>query len=102
MVTWQQLIAVRPDLDVTPNYVGRRALMRTLKPGLSFGPKNAQHPVTWFWDGEHITTVDKDAYWDIWGDLKLADFTLCGTPAPDAAIEVKDNAWVLPTTVFVD
>ncbi len=56
---WAALIAVRPDLDKPPVYVGRKALLYTLRPGISFGPYHAAYPVRWTWDGEYLYTSDR-------------------------------------------
>lgn len=101
-VMWQQVIAARPQLDQPPVYVGRKALLRTLKPGITLGPRDPRYPVIWQWDGEYLVTHDKDAYNNTWGGLTLSEFTLTAVPAADAVIEVKDADWVTSQTVFID
>jgi hypothetical protein len=99
---WAQLIAARPELDVAPNYVGRTALLRTLAHPITIPAKNASYPVSWLWDGETLTTADKDAYWTSFGGVKAESLVLKIVPAKDATVTVADNAWVTSETVFVD
>lgn len=99
---WMALIAARPELDVAPNYVGRKALVRTLAAGITIPPKDARYPVSWKWDGETLTTTDRNAYEDTWGGIKPASLELRLKPSDDAGVVVRDNAWVTPETVFVD
>lgn len=99
---WQQLIAVRPQYDVAPNYVGRKALVKTLKAGIAIPPKDDRYPVPWTWDGTKLTTNSKHAYGDTWGGMKCGDVELSLTPDEKTVTVVRSNEWVTPETVFVD
>lgn len=100
---WNSLTKARPELDTTPNYVGRTAIVKTLKPGIEIGPKDARYPVEWRWDGKALTTNSKHAYGDVWGGLKNASqITVSITPSDDTTVIVTSNDWVLENTKFVD
>lgn len=100
---WNELIKARPELDVEPNYVGRKALLTTLKFPITFTIiKNPSYPVKWKWDGKTVTTTSKHSYSNIWGDISLKSLELKGIPNKNSAIVILDNSWVKDTTVFVD
>jgi hypothetical protein len=99
---WRLLAAARPDLDTVPDYVGRKVLLRTLKPPIAWTTGHEKYPVVWCWDGLRVSTRSEDAYSQTWGRIKLPAFDLTGVPADDTVIVVQDNAWVTAETVFVD
>ena len=99
---WTELIAKRPQLDKPQNYVGRKALLRTLASPITIPPYDNRYPVSWTWDGEYATTTDKDCYGSTWGKLPADELRLKLKPRKDAAIIVSDNAWVTNETVFID
>lgn len=97
---WQQLITARPELDVEPNHVGRKAFLKTLRSPIHWGTKHANYPVQWEWNGREVVTQSLDAYDRTWGKMKVASVEIRAIPADDAEIEVQDNAWVTSETVF--
>ncbi len=99
---WARVIASRPELDTQPDYVGRKALVNTLAHPIEWTTKHAEYPVRWRWDGKQLTSSSPDVYSKTWGKVKLAELTLAGVPADDAAVEVQSNDWVTERTVFVD
>jgi hypothetical protein len=99
---WAQLIAARPELDTTPNYVGRKALLKTLNAPITLPAKDKRYPVEWEWDGSALGTTDANAYSDTWGGVKLKSLSMVGMPVDDAVVIVQDNAWVNDATQFVD
>lgn len=102
---WSELIKVKPELDVAPNYIGRKALLNTLNFPIEWTVKNEKYgyPVTWKWDGRVLTTDSKNIYSSTWGgDIKMKDIVLTGTPDEKTAIDVFDNSWVNEKTVFVN
>lgn len=99
---WESLIAVRPKLNVAQNYVGRKAVLRTLNSPLTFTVGHKDYPVTWTWDGESLTTQSRHAYNDTWGKLKQKSLSLKMVPEDDATLVVQGNDWVNESTVFVD
>jgi hypothetical protein len=99
---WAELIAARPELDTAPNYVGRKALLRTLNAPLTLPAKDSRYPVEWTWDGERVRTTSRHAYSSTWGGFDLGELELSAVPAERAVIEVRDNSWVCETTEFVD
>jgi hypothetical protein len=101
---WEKLIKEKPELDKEPNYVGRKALLRTLPGGISFTPTKTtdKYPVTWQWDGDNLTTNSLHAYNSTWGDMKLKSVAIDGIPEDDATIVVESNEWVTKDTQFVD
>ena len=101
---WESLIAARPELNTAPNYVGRKALLRTLTYPITWTARSSQneYPVIWTWDGKRVSTTSKDAYSSTWGQIKLDSLELRGVPAHDTTIVVQQNEWVANDTVFVD
>lgn len=99
---WAQLIAARPDLNTEPNYVGRKALLRTLAHPIKIPPHDNRYPVSWLWDGETLTTTDKDSYSSTWGRADLESLVLTAKPSRKAVVIVRNNAWVTSSTEFVD
>lgn len=99
---WRQLISVRPQYDVAPNYVGRTALIRTLAHPISISPYKDEYPVAWEWNGKTLTTTSQHAYGSTWGHIKAESVAIEIVPAVNAAVTVEHNAWVTPDTVFVD
>lgn len=100
---WEQLIKEKPELDTTPDYVGRKALLKTVNYPITWMPKtNPKYPVEWTWDGEYLTTSSKHAYNSTWGNVPLESFELKAKPQDDATIEIQNNDWVNENTVFVN
>jgi len=99
---WQKVIAERPELDKEPNYVGRKALLRTLHAPIVWKTKHDKYNVMWKWDGKRVYTSSYDTYNSTWGEIKLASVALEGIPEEDAEIVVQDNSWVNKDTEFVD
>ncbi len=99
---WAKLIAARPELDTAPNYVGRKAILRTLNAPIALPAEDARYPVEWTWDGERVRTTGISAYQSTWGGVELGSMELVGVPSASAVIEVKDNSWVNDSTVFTD
>lgn len=99
---WRQLIAVRPELDTTPNYVGRKAILRTLAYPIEIPPKHSEYQVPWSWDGKVLRSTSRHAYSGAWGGIEPESLSIELVPAPMAAVIVASNAWVTPETMFVD
>lgn len=99
---WRQLIAERPSLDVAPNYVGRKALVKTLAFPITIPPYDARYPVEWIWNGKTLRTTSMDAYSGTWGHVKAESIAAEIVPSDKAHVVVKDNAWVTSDTVFID
>lgn len=99
---WRQVVAARPQLDVVPNYVGRKALVKTLAFPITIPPYDNRYPVQWQWDGKTLRTNDRDAYGSTWGHVDAESVTVEVVPSAKATVVVKDNAWVTPETLFVD
>lgn len=100
---WSQLVAARPELDVSPNHVGRKALLRTLKSPLTWTESaNDKYPVTWTWDGKTLATTSMNSYSSTWGRVKVDSVVIHATPAKDATVIVQSNEWVVPTTEFAN
>ena len=91
----------RPELNSEPNYVGRNALLSTLRHPIEW-TTDKSYPVTWKWDGQFLTTDSQNAYHSTWGGLKARNVSVRCEPEPDATIVVQNNDWVAPATRFVD
>jgi len=99
---WTLLIKARPDLDKAPDYVGRRAMLSTLRHPITIPPCDNRYPVSWLWNGETLTTTDSDSYSGTWGNVKPESLVLTLIPKKDTTVIVADNSWVSDATVFVD
>tara|TARA_R110002096_G_scaffold66682_2_gene162209 strand:- start:31024 stop:31638 length:615 start_codon:yes stop_codon:yes gene_type:complete len=99
---WELLIKERPELDINPDYVGRKAILNTLNSPIKWTSRHAKYPVSWEWDGVRITTESIDAYNCTWGDLKIDNLKLTSIPSDSTEIIVQDNSWVNSQTKFVD
>jgi hypothetical protein len=100
---WSQLIKERPKLDVEVDHVGRKALLKTVKP-ITFqtSPSYTKYTVVWEWDGEYAHTTSIHAYDSTWGEIKPETLEVKIKPADDAVVVIQDNAWVTSETKFVD
>ena len=99
---WSEVIRERPQYDVAQNYVGRMALVKTLKPGITIPAKDKRYPVEWSWDGTVLRTTSRHAYGDTWGGMKGGEVEITLTPDDKTAACVADNSWVISGTVFTD
>lgn len=99
---WAEVVKARPQYDVAPNYVGRKALVRTLKPGITIPARDGRYPVEWSWDGAVLHTTSKHAYNDTWGGLKGGGYDIAVTPDDKTIVVVADNSWVIAGTMFAD
>ncbi len=105
---WQAIIKLRPALDTEPDHVGRKALVKTLKPGIQWttaGKYANEYPVEWKWDGLKLCTASPHAYNDTWGGIArsgVGQVCITATPSDKATVVVQDNAWVTDDTVFID
>lgn len=100
--TWSEIIKIRPSLDVEQDYVGRTAILSTLRHPIEWTTRGNNYPVTWKWDGLRVTTSSTHAYNSTWGRLALSGLDLSATVTEKTTVVVQDNAWVTDETVFVD
>lgn len=100
---WKQLIKEKPELNTKQDFIGRRALLKTVNYPITWTPDtNPKYPVEWTWDGEFLTTNSKHVYNSSWGHVDLESFELKAKPQDNATIEIQDNSWVNKNTKFVD
>ena len=99
---WDLLIQEKPELDKPLDYVGRKALLRTLNHPIEWTTKHDRYPVKWVWDGEWLSSSDVNAYDKTWGQIALDEVEIKGKPEESAVLIVQDNAWVNEGTQFVD
>ena len=100
---WAELISARPALNVTPNHVGRRALLSTLNHPLEWTEcdKN-NYPVTWKWDGKELTTTSMHSFNRTWGRVDVESVVIHAIPKSRATVVVQSNEWVNADTEFAD
>ena len=53
---YSSFITEHPEFDFTPNYIGKKAYINSLKPGTKFKYKNKE----WYYDGEFVSTTNFD------------------------------------------
>lgn len=97
-----ELVKRQPQFDTAPDYVGRKALLRTLATPIEWVTQGNNYPVHWKWDGESLSTSSIHAYHKTWGRVDAESVEVRVTPKSDAVVEVKNNAWVVEETVLVD
>lgn len=97
------LVEREPRFNVEPNYVGRKAILKTLNFPISFTMKRHEdYPIDWRWDGEKLTTNSMHVYGKTWGNIELDSMEMIAIPKENACIEVQKNEWVNENTQFVD
>ena len=100
---WAALIKKRPELDKAPDYVGRKALVKTLAPNITIPPYDKRYPVEWKWDGTYLTTQSEHVYSGTWGGhIRGKERWIKVQPSDTDSIVVKDNSWVNSQTILVD
>ena len=108
---YKQLLIARPEyierfkLNAPKNYVGRKALIKTLAPCTFYtkGSRSGEYKVQWTWDGEKLTTNTEHAYSSTWGEVR--DFESVQTvliPSDKSEIEITDNKQVGSKTIFIN
>jgi len=100
---YDQVIEFDSTLVKTLDYVGRKALLSSLKPCVVEyqSRSNKKFNEKWLWDGEHLTY--QEGYIsqpNIAGIEEILSFTM--KPKKDAIISITDNNQVDKDTVFVD
>lgn len=94
---WGELVKERPSLDSEPDYVGRKAFLRTLASPIEW----EHNEIWWYWDGERLTTTSMRAFNWLVAHVQLESVEISGVPK-DVAIEVRENSWVTADTQFLD
>lgn len=84
------------ELADSVNYVGRKAVLSTLKPGIKVKKKRDSH--YWLWDGLFLTTDGESLLFAI----AKGETSIKIKPVEGATIEITDNDQVTEATEFVD
>lgn len=91
---------------IVKNYVGRKALLKTLKPPFDFttsGSREGRYRVKWQWDGKQLKTNSEHAFAQTWAEVPWNDsMEIVLTPTDKTAIVVESNDWVTKETAFID
>lgn len=80
------------------NYVGRLAVLKTLKPGITVWDKDKKYHL--YWDGETIEVLNSEILCSISWIGTYHSGTVKLVPSDRLVVTVEDNDWVLPTTEF--
>lgn len=85
------------------NYVGRKALLETIKPSYVYYnyPNYPKFNEKWYWDGEILTY--KKGYvssFNITKDYEILDIKI--KPSSESTIQISDNKQVSEKTIFID
>lgn len=85
------------------NYVGRKALLETIKPSYVHykSPNYPKFNEEWYWDGEFLTY--KKGYvssFNITKDYEILDIKI--KPSNKSTIQISDNKQVSEKTIFID
>ena len=94
---YNNFISKHPEYDITPNYIGKKAYVNSLKPNTKFKHKGCE----WLYDGEYVSTENFDiglsSPW--WGDsVKCSDIRMKVTDK--MLFEINDNSIVDEDTRF--
>lgn len=97
---WSQLVKIRPQYDVVPNHVGRKAILQTLNYPITWSTKHDKYPVTLTWDGKFVTTTSQIAFSSTWCDMKAESVNITIVPKVRTEVVVQSNDWVNSNTEF--
>jgi hypothetical protein len=97
---YRELIEKYPDLDVSPNHIGKKALLSTINVGeVMYKGCDSTFYETWYWDGEYLTY--KNGYIskpNICRSFSIVEYKI--KPNENTYIEITDNAQVNEKTIF--
>ena len=99
---WTEVVKRYPKYDTTPNFVGRKAVLKTLSFPITWTTNHDLYPVTWTWDGKVLKTTSPNAYNKTWGDIELDNMELTSIPSDKTVVKVCDNSWINENTIMVD
>lgn len=100
---YQEFVKAYPEYDKAPNYVGRRALLKTINSSPVYYSSGNYPDLNneWLWDGQYL--IYKKGYvssFNIVDDYKVDTIRLI--PGDTAEIVITSNDQVSSETVFVD
>lgn len=94
---YKRFITKYPEYDITPNYIGKKVYVNSLKPNTKFKFKGYE----WIYDGEYVSTENFDigvsSPWWV-SDIKRSDIRMKVTDK--MLIEINDNSIVDEDTRF--
>jgi len=100
---YKQFKEAHPELVRDISYVGRKALLRTIKPS-KVHYKSKNYPdlnEEWEWDGDYLHyTGGRVSSVNVTRDYEIVDFIL--KPTDKSVITIEDDSQVQDSTVFVD
>jgi hypothetical protein len=102
---YKELIKERPKLDVTPNFVGRKAYLNTLNYPFEYNTRKDEYNVHIKYDGKTLKTNSLYAFEPTWSEIsrnKIKELDICVIPEDDYVIVIQDNSWVNNNTKFLD
>lgn len=99
---YEELIVQHPNFDDKIDYIGRKALLKTIKPShVYYESSNSKFDEEWYWNGE--TLEYEDGYvssFNIVKDCEIVKIVI--KPSEDATIKISSNDQVTEKTVFID
>lgn len=94
---WRQLIEVRPDLNKSPNYVGRMAKLKTLNQNIKVKIKDVDYE----WTGKELVCRQVEGLsWDFRLESDSCEIRI--VPKDNYEIKIQSNDWVNENTEFVN
>lgn len=99
---FNSIIAIQPSINdyiKEYSYIGRKAILSTVKAGAEFKITKGLNQGLYIWDGERLICDNIDISFPI---TKGKSFRLTITPDDDSVIEITDNAQVTDNTEFTD
>lgn len=101
---YKKFIAEFPEYDKEINYIGRKALLSTIKADIEIEYKSSNYSSMnerWYWNGETLKYIDGYVSSNNITDRKsIVNFEIM--PTEKATIIITDNDQVIETTEFVD
>lgn len=103
---YKEFISEYKDFETDINYVGRKALLKTVSPSFVHYESRNYPSINginekWYWDGE-VLTYEKGyvSSFNITGDYKVKEIKI--EPSDKSTIKISSNEQVTKDTVFVD
>ncbi|MBP1308885.1 hypothetical protein JOD82_001905 [Paenibacillus sp. 1182] len=100
---YDEFIANHAEFDVKMDYVGRTALLRTIKPSLVHYESNNYPELNeeWMWDGEYLTFKAGHIHkFNITSNYTVEEVKI--KPSDKSTIKISSNDQVTSKTVFID
>lgn len=100
---YQEFISQYKEFDKEVDYIGRKALLKTLNPGKVLYKSNSYPKFNeeWYWDGEHLSYENGYLHnVNITKNYEVVEFII--KPSDKSVVMITNNQLVKEDTVFID